>query len=181
MPQSKLGKSLMVVLLSFSVVLMGQDRCDPDDSPSPTRDASSDDSSGQADMSGPDSSMGDDDGGTGDAGCDTCRVNPDRKLTASDGAESDNFGNSVAVSGSTIVLGSPSDDNGEENSGSVYVFEDSGDGFVETQKLTAGDPKPGANFGFSVAVSGSTIVVGALESPNPNSDSQTGSAYVFKG
>ena len=86
-----------------------------------------------------------------------------QKLTASDAAAGDRFGVSVAVSGSTIVVGACEDDDGGSSSGSAYVFEDSGSGFVETQKLTASDAAAGDRFGKSVAVSGSTIVVGAYE------------------
>lgn len=51
----------------------------------------------------------------------------DIKLTASDGAASDSFGNSVAVSGETIVAGSPLGDIGANlNQGSVYVFVNEG-------------------------------------------------------
>jgi len=45
------------------------------------------------------------------------------KLTASDAAASDLFGNSVAVSGDTVVVGSPRDDDVPQNSGSAYVFD----------------------------------------------------------
>jgi FG-GAP repeat len=48
-----------------------------------------------------------------------------RKLTASDGAtSSDYFGASVAVSGSTVVIGAPLNDlSGKTDKGTVYVFE----------------------------------------------------------
>jgi len=44
------------------------------------------------------------------------------KLTASDGAASDVFGFSVAVSGNTVVVGAPDDDDKGINSGSAYVY-----------------------------------------------------------
>ena len=46
------------------------------------------------------------------------------KLTASDGAASDNFGWSVAVSGdgSTAVIGAHGDDDRGDGSGSAYIF-----------------------------------------------------------
>jgi len=45
------------------------------------------------------------------------------KLTASDGANSDLFGNSVAISGNTAIVGSSNDDNGANaDQGSAYVF-----------------------------------------------------------
>jgi len=96
------------------------------------------------------------------------------KLAASDGDTNDIFGNSVAVSGATIVIGARFDDDNGSNSGSVYVFTRSGDGWSEAAKLTASDGDVDDSFGFSVAISGSTIVVGA-----PRDDGFVGSAYVY--
>ena len=45
------------------------------------------------------------------------------KLLASDGAASDQFGQSVAVSGDTVVVGAFFDDDQGTDSGSAYVFE----------------------------------------------------------
>ena len=44
------------------------------------------------------------------------------KLVASDGAAGDYFGGSVAIDGSTIVVGASGDDDGADRSGSVYVL-----------------------------------------------------------
>ena len=50
------------------------------------------------------------------------------KLTATDGAEQDFFGSSVAVSGETAVIGAPDAAiNGNANQGAAYVFVRSGD------------------------------------------------------
>lgn len=98
----------------------------------------------------------------------------EQKLTARDGAADVFFGTSVAVSGSTIVVGAPFDSVG----GSAYVFNRQGGSWVETQKLTASDGTGSELFGFSVAVSGSTIVVGAQTDQIGDNPSQ-GSAYVF--
>jgi len=88
------------------------------------------------------------------------------KLTASDGADLDEFGSSVAVSGGRIVVGAGGDD---EYSGSVYVFERDGQGGWLETKLTASDRAPRANFGYRaslglgvpVAVEGDRIAVGS--------------------
>ncbi len=101
-----------------------------------------------------------------------------QKLTASDGEAFDAFGFSVALSGSTIVVGAPSDDIGDNfNQGSAYVFEDQGGSWVEAQKLTPGDGVGSASFGQSIALSGSTIIVGAITDTIDNFGQ--GSAYVF--
>ena len=103
------------------------------------------------------------------------------KLTASDGAANDRLGQSVAVSGDTVVVGAPLDIDVTAGPGSAYVFVEPGGGWVsatETAKLTASDGATDDSFGHSVAVSGDTVVVGACfdnVGPNPNQ----GSAYVF--
>ena len=101
------------------------------------------------------------------------------KLTAADGAADDNFGWSVAVSGSLIVVGAIYDDDKGSNSGSAYVFEKGADGAVtQLAKLTAADGWGGDQFGYSVAVSGSLIVVSAIYDDDKGSAS--GAAYVFE-
>ena len=95
------------------------------------------------------------------------------KLTASDGVVGDWFGQSVAVDGDTVVVGSSEDD----GSGSAYVFTKAADSVwtdaTQTAKLTASDGDDFDEFGKSVAVDGDTAVAGA-----PNNDGY-GSAYVF--
>ena len=103
-------------------------------------------------------------------------------LTASDGAADDRFGLSVAVSGDTVVIGEPLDDFGANvDQGSAYVFVKPGGGWVsgtQLAKLTASDGTAVDRFGFSVAVSGDTVVAGAyLDDVGANMDQ--GSAYVF--
>jgi hypothetical protein len=93
------------------------------------------------------------------------------KLTASDAASGDDFGTSVAISGSTAVVGA---DHKNSGTGAAYVFTRSGTGWSQQVKLTATDAASGDGFGFAVAVSGRTAVVGAL---GKNSDA--GAAYVF--
>ena len=101
------------------------------------------------------------------------------KLTASDGAEFDYFGYSVAVDSKTIVVGAHQHEltNGPDNAGAAYVFTKPDDGWAtgtETAMLTADDPKANAQFGSSVSVDGDTVVVGA-----PKYDGDSGAAYVF--
>ena len=101
------------------------------------------------------------------------------KLLASDGAMDDQFGRSVAVSGDIAIIGAHFDDDNGVNSGSAYVFDLSGaTGTVnEAAKLLPSDGAVADQFGFSVAVSGSTAVIGARLDDDDGSDS--GSAYVF--
>eukprot|EP00956_Cyclotella_meneghiniana_P038446 scaffold154708_cov36-Cyclotella_meneghiniana.AAC.1 len=72
------------------------------------------------------------------------------KLTASDSAAGDRFGNSVSVYENTIVVGSFLHDDIDANSGCAYVFEkDQDNDWVEVAKLTASDGAVGNYFGFS--------------------------------
>jgi FG-GAP repeat len=99
------------------------------------------------------------------------------KLTASDAAAGDVFGISEGISGDTVVVGAFNDDDGGTNSGSVYVFTRSGTSWSQQQKLTASDAAAGDAFGFSVSISGNTVVVGAFNDDDGGTNS--GSAYVF--
>jgi hypothetical protein len=94
------------------------------------------------------------------------------ELTASDGAAGDEFGRSVAVSGSTVVVGAPFA--GSNNpQGAAYIFAQSGGRWTQQAELTASDG-PVYWFGISVAISGSTVVVGIIEG-----NDERGAAYVF--
>ena len=101
------------------------------------------------------------------------------KLTASDGADVDFFGHSVAVSGSRVIVGAWGDDDLGLDSGSAYVFEKSGSSWVQRAKLTASDGALGDQFGVSVALSGDRAIVGASQDPD-YSGMGRGSAYVFE-
>ena len=107
----------------------------------------------------------------------------DARLAASDGAPDDGFGFSVAVSGDTVVVGAEVDDVGSNsNQGSAYVFVRPVGGWAgsltENAKLIASDGATDDFFGISVAVSGDTVIVGALFNNVGNNDAQ-GSVYVF--
>ena len=105
--------------------------------------------------------------------------NQQGKLTAEDAAGGDYFGNSVALSGDTVVVGAYRDDDGGGSAGSVYVFASDGSAWKRQGKLTAGDAAAEDYFGSSVAISGGTLVVGAFG--NDDGGGNSGSAYVFSG
>jgi hypothetical protein len=85
------------------------------------------------------------------------------ELTASDGADAA-LGVSVAVSGSTIAAGAPAATvNGNVAQGAVYVFTEPTGGWVNSQQTAQLSASDGAGLGYSVAVSGSTIVAEAAE------------------
>ncbi|MGH9838494.1 MAG: putative Ig domain-containing protein [Blastocatellia bacterium] len=101
-----------------------------------------------------------------------------QRLIARDGQSDEFFGQSVALSGDTLLVGATSDDIGENfHQGSAYVFVRGDTGWTQQQKLIADDGAPLDNFGFAVALSGDTAVVGAFFDDSGNQDQ--GSAYVF--
>ncbi len=101
------------------------------------------------------------------------------KVTASDGATNDFFGNAVAISGDTLLIGAYTDDNGANtDQGSAYVFVRSGAAWAQQAKLTASDGASSDGFGYSVAVSGDTALIGSFQDDVP-AGGNAGSAYVF--
>ena len=100
------------------------------------------------------------------------------KLTISDGAANDQFGNSVSISGDTIVVGAHGPAGPTHNSAHVFVKPVSGWATTSTftSKLTTGAGNWG--FGRSVSISGDTIAVGAPDMPI-SGKGQQGAAYVF--
>jgi hypothetical protein len=144
-------------------------------------------------------------------------------LKAPNTGMNDEFGYSVAISGDTIVVGAYGeasnstavcnefsstacdnaggngpDNNGAGSAGAAYVFERDGSGnWQQKAYLKAPNAEGSDQFGYSVAISGDTIVVGAyLEDSNStavcnapfgscgglsdNSAGNAGAAYVFE-
>ena len=100
----------------------------------------------------------------------------DQKLTASDAAASDGFGESVSISGNVAIVSSKGDDHAGGNfDGAVYVYRFDGTSWGEEAKLIANDAVADMGFGQQVSISGDVAVVGAL-SP----DGTVSSAYVFR-
>ena len=105
------------------------------------------------------------------------------ELTASDGADEDYFGRSVAISGNTLVVGAIfATIGGNEWQGAAYLFTEPASGWAnymtQTAKLTASDGAAGDFFGYSVSISGDTLVVGAPYTTIGSNGSQ-GAAYVY--
>jgi len=101
------------------------------------------------------------------------------KLVAADPDSVDQFGNAIAVSGNTVLIGAFSDSfPGASNQGSAYVFVGSGASWTQQAKLSASDGSYGDAFGTSVALFGDTALVGAHFDDNGTIQDQ-GSAYIF--
>ncbi len=96
------------------------------------------------------------------------------RLIASDGEDSDGFGQSVSVSGLYAIVGADGDDDNGRISGSAYVFFFDGTNWVEVAKLVASDGEEQDRFGTSVSLSGDFALIGATSNGN------SGSVYVFQ-
>jgi hypothetical protein len=123
-------------------------------------------------------------------------------LKASNTDTFDSFGGAVAISGDTVVVGARYEGsnatgvNGDQSNndaslaGAVYVFVRSDNSWSQQAYLKASNSDSGDHFGYSVAISGETIVVGAREEDSNttgvNGDQNnelamfSGAAYVFE-
>jgi hypothetical protein len=100
-----------------------------------------------------------------------------QKLTATDAAEQDRFGNAVSVYDERILVGAHWDDDFGGFSGSAYVFDHNGLSWTETHKLTASDGQPADKFAGAVSLFGDRALFGALGDDDYGNAS--GAAYIF--
>jgi hypothetical protein len=101
-------------------------------------------------------------------------------ITAGDAADWDLFGHSVSLNGDTLAVGAHGVDGSDTNQGAAYIFyKDQGgtDSWGEVKKLVASDAGDSDFFGYSVSISGDTVVVGAYREDGTGAD--RGAAYVF--
>lgn len=103
------------------------------------------------------------------------------ELAASDGLTSDGFGISVAIDGDSAVVGSDQDDGpAGPDQGSAYAFVRSGTTWSQQAKVVPTDAQAFDRFGWSAAIDGDRVVVGAyLEEPVAPNNLDEGAAYVF--
>ncbi|NBO38434.1 hypothetical protein EBU99_07605 [bacterium] len=129
-------------------------------------------------------------------------------VKAANADSGDNFGNSVALSGETLAVGAYGEDsnqttitngtaassnNSASSAGAVYVYRRSGTQWAQEAYVKAVNADVSDYFGWSVALSGETLVVGAfLEDSNQttitngaaassdNSASSSGAVYVYR-
>ncbi len=114
------------------------------------------------------------------------------KIVPSDGAAEDGFGWVTATDDDFIVAASMRDDydvdeNGtvENNVGSAYLLRREGSNWAIVKKLTPYDGLSNHGFGWSVAIAGDTVIIGAIgEAHDTNGDGvaepRVGAAYIFQ-
>ena len=100
-------------------------------------------------------------------------------VSASDAANNDYFGFSVAAAGNIAVIGAyNAATSAGAGAGAAYIFNWNGTYWEEEAKLTASDGAAGDGFGYSVAVDGTTVVIGAPYA-TISGKTRAGAAYVF--
>ncbi len=101
----------------------------------------------------------------------------DQTLVASDGAEYDKFGYSLAVEDGTVVVGSPAKGSLGAK-GAAYVFQRQSDGtWLQTAKLLPNDDASWT-FGWAVDIEANRIAVGSKGVQNLSSGS--GTVFIFE-
>ena len=126
--------------------------------------------------------IGCDDGGSDSGAAYVYRFNgsawiEEAKLTASDAADEDWFGASVALHDDVVLVGAYGNDDDGSRSGAAYVFRYDGATWNEETTLTASDAAALDEFGRRVAIDTNTAVIGAPG--DDDAGSASGSAYVF--
>ena len=100
------------------------------------------------------------------------------QLLASDGRLTDQFGWAVALDGNRVIVGAPSSQRGRPT-GAAYIYERQNNGaWQEQAKLLASNGETGDQFGSSVAIDGSRVVIGAPQSKAAMLN-VAGAAYVY--
>ncbi len=104
---------------------------------------------------------------------------PTTEFEASNGTRKAEFGYSTSVSGETVAVGAPDETVGSsQDEGAVYVFTRPSTGWpktmTETAELSLSGAKAGSELGWSLVLSGMTLVAGA-----PFEHTGQGFVYVF--
>lgn len=100
-----------------------------------------------------------------------------QKVTSTPRGVGAQFGNAIGVNGNTMVVGARFDSTTASQAGAAYVYVLSGGTWTQQAVLLANDGAVADKFGYSVAISGDTIIVGSYNDDAPLSNG--GSAYVF--
>ena len=101
------------------------------------------------------------------------------------GIDAAGFGRSVTMNGNRLIVGSGGNNsNGNEYTGSAYIFENIGGVWTEIKRLEASDGRDDDFFGGAVATEGDYIVVGASSNDYDENGQKysvaTGAAYIYQ-
>ncbi len=102
-------------------------------------------------------------------------ASPPLQLVADDALTDSMFGWQVDIDGDTAVVSAFADERG---TGAAYIFERGASGWQQVAKLTASDGEERDALGFSVAISGDTVVLGAALDDN-DGGTDAGAVYIY--
>lgn len=101
---------------------------------------------------------------------------------ASSGAAGDEYGRTVSIYDSTIVVGSPKDDGLVPDGGAVYLYHFDSNNWTESQKILSNFPEFGNEFfGYSVDMHKDRFIVGSTLDDDAATDAGTAFIYHFDG
>ncbi len=99
-------------------------------------------------------------------------------IVSNDIASGDAFGSAMAVDGGTLVAGAP----GKGFLGAAYIFTADGGGtWTQRSKLTQPDAVLFDNFGYSVDISGDSLIIGNIGASGLGAEQGRGFAYIYTG
>ncbi len=98
-----------------------------------------------------------------------------QKILASDGAQGDTFGWSIALDNDTALIAADQEFN--QGCGKVYVFTRTGVVWTQQAILLPPNGSSGDRFGYKVTIDGDTALIGAIYDDEQGTDA--GAAYVF--
>ena len=101
-------------------------------------------------------------------------VTQQAKIQSSDIAAGDYFGDAVAIDGDTAIIGARAKN---DTKGAAYIFTRSGSTWTQQAKLVGSGLASGDQFGYSVAIDGDTVAIGA--NGDDTRGSGAGAIYVF--
>ena len=95
-------------------------------------------------------------------------------------SSNDQFGAAISMTTTMAAIGAPGDDFLlNDNRGRVYIFERMGDTWAQSQLINAPGPHFSKNFGESLAMNDSILIIGA-PATNISGNSAQGIVYVYK-
>ncbi len=100
------------------------------------------------------------------------------KIRGNDISSFDSFGNAVSLSNGHLIVGAFLDNGDDFDSGSAYIFQESGGSWLQRQKLIIDETGAAFDqFGYSVSTEGQRTVVGVIGDDDQGLDA--GAVYVF--
>lgn len=109
----------------------------------------------------------------------TWHIATDLAIPASMASGNISFGHSVAINGGRVLVGAPNDSYAGRSTGSAFIFEKSGNLWMDPIRLRGADSAADDAFGTHVAMDGDTVAIGAPGRNFSASALDVGSIYIF--